>query len=668
MNKILVSFTFLLLFNLSFAQLPKRINWNVSSQAISATESKIIFEAKLDKDWHIWALNPGHEDMIPPSFTFEPGNFFKLKGKISEQGKLKTKAEEALDNATLRYYENKVIYTQLLTYTKPGKIKGSIEYQICDLVNCLPPDNWDFEIELKAYNPQDTVQMTSKFADTAMSATTQNTIDTSLLDSVKTTLSEEAYGIFGNPINPCDIDGNSSTANMTPLMALFLGILGGIAALLFPCTFPMIPMTMSFFLKSSQDDPSRGTKNAILYGFSIFLVYALLSLPFLFLGWSSDALNDFSTNEWVNLAFFVIFVYFAFSLLGYYDISLPSSLANKIDKKSHVGSFMGIFFMALTLAIVSFSCTGPILGLVLGNLKNVKLLTPAMSGFGIGLGVPFALFALFPKALDKLPKMGSWLEILKAVFGFIELAFAIKFLSNADLVKQWGFLKRELFIVIWILISVVTSLYLLGLIKLPKLSKVSPTKITRGLAVIFLVFAGYLGTDFFGGDLRHISGFPPPKYYSYFHHEEEIKVIKNDFEAAKAKAIAEKKPLLIDFTGHACVNCRKMEENVWIEPTIKDKLIREFIIVSLYVDEKKELPESEQYFSESLGKKIISVGNKNTEFELKNFHQVTQPLYVILDIEKNQIMTQPQGGYMSVEDFRDFLDCGLNGYHKNQKK
>jgi thiol:disulfide interchange protein DsbD len=282
------------------------------------------------------------------------------------------------------------------------------------------------------------------------------------------------------------------------LTAFFVGILGGLAALFFPCTFPMIPMTMSFFLKGSEQ--GKGTRNAILYGFCIFLVYFLLSLPFHF-GLGGAALNNFSTNVWVNLIFFVIFIFFSFSLFGFYDISLPASLGNKLDSKSGTGTFIGIFFMAFTLAIVSFSCTGPILGLVLASAKNSAFITPAFSGFGIGLGVPFAIFALFPKLLKNLPKSGSWLDVVKVIFGFIELAFAFKFLSNADLVERWGILKREPFVLIWIAVFILQGLYLIGLFKFKKESIIKKTPITWALAIVSFLFVGYLATDFFGGEL-----------------------------------------------------------------------------------------------------------------------------------------------------------------------
>lgn len=468
------------------------------------------------------------------------------------------------------------------------------------------------------------------------------------------TIDNNVYGEFGKPLMDC----SKREDKLSVWTALFYGILGGFAALFFPCTFPMIPMTMSFFLKGSGDK-KKGVRNAILYGFAIFLVYFLLSLPFNF-GLSGDTLSNFSTNLWVNLFFFIIFLVFAFSLFGFYDISMPSGLANKLDSKSNAGDFIGIFFMAFTLAIVSFSCTGPILGLVLGNLNNAKYITPAFAGFGLGLGIPFAIFALFPSLVKNLPKSGSWLDVVKYVFGFIELAFAFKFLSNADLVMRWGILKREPFVIIWMIVFALMGLYLIGKFSFKKGSTIKKTAATWVLATISFLFVGYLGTDFFGGKLGLISGFPPPKSYSLFDVKEDIKTHKNEFEKALALAKSEGKPLMIDFTGWACVNCRRMEENVWTNPMIHDILSSKYVVVSLYVDEKTELPKDQQVYSKTLGKDLKSVGDKWTDFQGANFHEYTQPQYVIIDPQTNRIINKPMSGFNTVEDYKAFLECGLN--------
>ncbi|KXK42286.1 MAG: cytochrome C biogenesis protein transmembrane region [Bacteroidetes bacterium OLB11] len=493
----------------------------------------------------------------------------------------------------------------------------------------------------------------------------EQTNDAAITTDNSNSTASNSYGSFGTPIGDC---GGAKQEELSIFTALFYGILGGFAALFFPCTLPMIPMTISFFLKGSSDKKT-GIKRGILYGFSIFLVYFLLSLPFLFLGWGGNVLNSFSTNVWVNLAFFAIFIFFAFSLFGYYDISLPSSISSKIDSKSGIGSFGGIFFMALTLAIVSFSCTGPILGLVLGNIENAKLITPAMAGFGIGLGTPFALFAMFPNLLKAMPKSGGWLNTLKVVFGFIELAFALKFLSNADLVKQWGFLKRELFIGLWILVLILIALYLLGIFQIKKDATFKSTMTMKVLAVFSIVFAGYLSLDFFGKDIRLVSGFPPPKFYSFFHKEEKLTKGSNErthdlkglkvylyLEDAMKEAEKQNKPLMIDFTGWACVNCRKMEENVWTNPEVNKLLSDHFIIASLYVDEQIALPENEQFETPYLDKKVAkTVGDKWFDLSLRDFKSATQPFYALIDPVEHRILNTPRGYTPDDKDYVKFF-------------
>jgi len=477
------------------------------------------------------------------------------------------------------------------------------------------------------------------------------------------------YGEFGTIVGDC---GGVLKKELSVWTALLYGVLGGFAALFFPCTLPMIPMTISFFLKGSGDK-KRGVRNGITYGFFIFLVYFLLSLPFLFLGWGGNALNSFSTNVWVNLSFFAIFLVFAFSLFGFYDISLPASIANKVDEKSNIGSISGIFFMALTLAIVSFSCTGPVLGLVLGNISNSKLITPAMSGFGIGLGIPFALFAIFPNLLKALPKSGGWLTVVKVVFGFIELAFALKFFSNADLVKQWGLLKRELFIGIWIIISILTALYLLGIFTFKKDPSFKSTMPMKVLAALAIIFAGYLSLDFMNKEISLVSGFPPPKFYSWFHKEEKLKngsgarthdlkglKVYLYLEDALAEGKKQNKPVMIDFTGWACVNCRKMEENVWTKPAINNLLREKYIIASLYVDEQIELPANQRFASPFLDKKWAStVGDKWFDLSLRNFKSATQPYYALIDPIDHRILNTPKGFTPNEEEYSNFLKCGL---------
>jgi len=648
----------------SFGQSPTRVHLSYATKIISETNAELIITAKMDKGWHIYSMNPGGDgSLIAPEITFTKNNEVELIGSATEKGKLETQDDAGI--GPYHFFENKVVYTQKIKYKNKTKIKGEFYYQTCNENGCLKPTSVDFVIDMNENeDTNNKTKVDTLVKDTLVAMNTDTTPDT-----LAQATGGVVYGEFGTIVGDC---GGVLKKELSVWTALLYGILGGFAALFFPCTLPMIPMTISFFLKGSGDK-KRGVRNGITYGFFIFLVYFLLSLPFLFLGWGGNALNSFSTNVWVNLSFFAIFLVFAFSLFGFYDISLPASIANKVDEKSNIGSISGIFFMALTLAIVSFSCTGPVLGLVLGNISNSKLITPAMSGFGIGLGIPFALFAIFPNLLKALPKSGGWLTVVKVVFGFIELAFALKFFSNADLVKQWGLLKRELFIGIWIIISVLTALYLLGIFTFKKDPSFKSTIPMKVLAALAIIFAGYLSLDFMNKEISLVSGFPPPKFYSWFHKEEKLKngsgarthdlkglKVYLYLEDALAEGKKQNKPVMIDFTGWACVNCRKMEENVWTKPAINNLLREKYIIASLYVDEQIELPANQRFASPFLDKKWAStVGDKWFDLSLRNFKSATQPYYALIDPIDHRILNTPKGFTPNEEEYSNFLKCGL---------
>ncbi len=421
-----------------------------------------------------------------------------------------------------------------------------------------------------------------------------------------------------------------------------------------------------------------------MYGFFIFLIYVLLSVPFYFLdAGSSDILNNISTNAWLNIFFASIFLVFAVSFFGYFEITLPSAFTNTVDSKSDVSSLGGIFFMALTLAIVSFSCTGPILGsLLVGALNQdggAVQLTVAMTGFGLALGLPFALFALFPNWLSSLPKSGGWMNSVKIVFGFIELALAIKFLSNADLVEHWGLLKREVFFAIWIIVGICLVLYLFGIMKFkhdPPPAKLG--KLRMGFALFFLAFTIYLlpgVTKTKYANLSLISGFPPPLSYSLYG-KDLVKIcgvepaVINDYQKALQLSREQNKPVLIDFTGWACVNCRKMEENVWPDPSIKELIDKNFILVSLYVDDREMLPESERFAytsSDGSKKNIATIGDKYITLQDVNFKVQAQPYYVIINGSNEKLLTNPVAYTPGRKDYESWLQCGLKAYKNTGK-
>lgn len=479
---------------------------------------------------------------------------------------------------------------------------------------------------------------------------------------------------LAHPVSPC---GDQGTKGKGLLGIFLLGLVGGFIALLTPCVFPLIPLTVSFFTKKTGQG-KKGTGHALLYGFFILFIYILLSLPFHLLDHTDpEVLNNISTNVWLNLIFFVIFVVFAVSFFGFFEINLPSGISNSVNSKSGGGTIAGIFFMALTLAIVSFSCTGPILGTLLaGALSNnggATQLTFGMGGFGLGLALPFALFALFPGWLGNLPKSGGWLTSVKVVLGFLELAMAMKFLSNADLVEQWGVVRREVFIGFWILIGILLVLYLLGKLRFPHdntVTKLGPVRL--GLVVLFGAATLYLVpglTNTKSANLTLISGFPPPLCYSLYQSpvncEKGIEPLR-DYEVALARARKEHKPILIDFTGWACVNCRRMEENVWPDPRVRARMNDSFVVVSLYVDERRQLPASEQtVFStrDSSQKRIITVGDKWATFQSENFYAVSQPQYAIVSPDE-KILTNTKGYTPTPTEFSAWLDCGLEANRK----
>lgn len=482
---------------------------------------------------------------------------------------------------------------------------------------------------------------------------------------------------INHPVNDC---GDEGTKNKSLLSIFFLGLLGGLIALLTPCVFPLIPVTVTFFTKKSTNK-SRAVTNAVFYGLSIFFIYIAITIPFHVASKaiSPEIFNNISTNVWLNLVFFAIFVFFALSFFGLFEIVLPSSFANKADSKSGLGNFSGIFFMAATLCIVSFSCTGPLLGTLLANVADQGPwpLTVGAAGFGVALGLPFALFALFPNWLQSLPKSGGWMTDVKVVLGFVELALAVKFLANADNVEQWGFLKREVFVAAWIIIAVLVVLYLLGWLKMSHSSPVKKFSFIRiATILLFASIAVYLIPGVFNSRYSRLglfSGFAPPLNYTIYKNHvlltEGIKPLHNEYEKALAQAKAEGKPLLIDFTGWACVNCRRMEEKVWTDKLVDSIMRNNFVVVSLYVDEKTKLPAAEQTVfkiingKDTTDKAVITVGDKWATFQTVNFGATSQPQYAIIDagekaLTKTKFYTPDPG------EFAAWLKCGMDAFNK----
>lgn len=644
----ILAFTFSISFS-SFSQDAGSIyKWEYTSKKIAEGKYELIFSTEGAKGWQLYAPNqePGGVKIVELAF---PDSSISFDGSFTDSGVSKSFPSSIFENTTVKVYEGPtewkaVIYINGIV---PSKLQGTLTY--------FYGKNDEFNSDLPL----------------SFNVTLEGGV-------VAETKIKVAAIDINNPVNPC---GDEGTKNKSILTIFFLGLLGGLIALLTPCVFPMIPVTVSFFTKKSQDK-KKGITSAILYGLFIFLIYVAITIPFHVANSaiSPEIFNNISTNVWLNLLFFVIFVVFAISFFGYFEIGLPAGLANKMDSKSGLGNIGGIFFMAGTLAIVSFSCTGPILGTLLVGVaeQGAWPLTAGAAGFGIALGLPFALFAMFPNWLQSLPKSGGWMTNVKVVLGFLELALAVKFLSNADLVKQWGLLKREVFIGLWILISLLTVLYLLGKIKFPHTSPVKKFSFTRiAFIVLFAAITIYLIpglTNSKMADLKLISGFPPPRttyslYSSDKNHQDIFEPIQNDYTGALELARKENKPVLIDFTGWACVNCRRMEEKVWPNSVVDSLMRNEFVVVSLYVDERRNLPLTEQIvYKTSTGqeKSIITVGDKWSTFQTENFGATSQPQYIILTADEI-VLTKSKFYTPDADEFIKWLKCGLEAFESKKK-
>ncbi len=657
MKNLLGLFLFLVSFTINAQTEQQPVVWKTSVKKITASKYDLIFEATIFDKWHLYSQYNPEDASLPLEISLAKENpNIKLIGKATESETHKEYSEVWEKEEV--FFENKAILTQRIQLTSKDitDVELNLFGQVCKEVCININENFTFSLTGNNSKKKGDKQLDQKSKDLSKKL---------VLDlKNKELLVSETQKESG---------GNSS------LLTIFLlGFVGGLLALLTPCVFPMIPLTVSFFTKQSQNK-KKGVSNAILYGFFIVLIYILLSIPFHFLdGINPEILNTISTNVWLNIFFFAILVFFAFSFFGYYEITLPSSWGNKMDSASNIGGFLGIFFMALTLAIVSFSCTGPILGsLLAGSLTSdggAMQLTAGMSGFGFALALPFALFAMFPSWLNSLPKSGGWLNATKVVLGFLELAFAFKFLSNADLVEHWGLLKREVFIGIWIILFIALALYLFKRIKFPHDSrdkKLSFSRISFGILVIsFVIYLtpGVLKTPWW--NLNLLSGFPPPQFYSVYEQQSDCPLgldCYKDFDEGLAVAKQQDKPILLDFTGWACVNCRKMEENVWIQPEIYQLLKDDYILISLYVDDRKQLSKEEQFqFLKPNGtiKTIETIGDKWATFQTVNFQTASQPFYVLLSPDLEVLNSSIQ--YTDASTYQKWLETGLQNF--NSKK
>ena len=670
MKKAILPIFFLLGTILSFGQILEPVKWTYESKNISDQNYELIFTATIDQDWAVYSQFIGDDGPIPTTFTFEDNDAFELIGSVLESDENKVTKYDAVFDMELSKFFNKAVFTQKVRLnTDTAVIKGSLTYMTCDDQQCLPPTDEPFEFTFSASGvtaSQGDIGEDIKVDENAVNQLLYGLSPSDLKKSDKNCSNE----VVSNVSNAQD-QGNS-------LLSIFgLGILGGLLALLTPCVFPMIPLTVSFFTKKGEQAKSSGLSKAILYGFFIVAVYLVLSIPFHLLdSINPDILNDISTNVWLNVLFFVIFVFFAFSFFGYYELTLPSSWTNTTTQGENVGGIVGVFFMALTLAIVSFSCTGPILGsLLAGSLTSdggAWQLTAGMGGFGVALGLPFTLFAAFPGWLNSLPKSGGWLNTTKVVLGFLELALAFKFLSVADLVQHWNILKIEPFLIIWILIFGGLALYLFGKIKFPHDSPIQKLSFSRiAFAILVASFTIYLISGFRVNKetetfrpLTLLSGLAPPVGYSFIYPNDcpnNLDCYK-DLKEGVAHATKVNKPIMLDFTGYGCVNCRKMEEHVWPLEKIDRYLRNDYVLISLYVDDKKALPEDQQVYVNRINggtRKLEDYGDKWANFQTQFFKNNSQPYYVLLSPDGKTILNPPVAYTPDEDQYAQFLECGL---------
>lgn len=673
----------------SFSQ-ERPAHFNISSKKMSDNEYKIIVNVKIDDPWHIYSINQNPDDgPMPTAIHFDKSNDYERTGKLNQSKGIKEM--DKVFGVEVEYFTKSAQFWQNIKIKKNGKIKisGTYEYQACTEEKCIfpPAEPFEFYIDAKLSN------------ETAENKTSQDSANHQTVSNISSSQSKDTLIVNTNTPNFKTLPEHSSAGTQNDITELSLwmifieGFLGGLAALFTPCVFPLIPMNISFFTKRHKDR-KKSIKEAMLYSFSIIIIYLLLGI-FVTLAFGASALNDLSTNVWFNLIFFLILLIFGFSFLGAFEINLPSSFVNKMDSLSNKGGFIGIFFMAFTLALVSFSCTGPIVGTLLVQTASTgAIIAPSigMLGFSSALAIPFGLFAAFPSWLQSLPKSDSWLNSVKVTLGFIEIALALKFASNADLVVQANIITREVFLVIWMALFALLTLYLLGFFKTHHDGEWKYLSVTRlMLATISLSFTLYMIPGLWGAPLNLISGILPPLEYSESPHgfmntfsdnnssltnhlpegmevnKQGILHFKNNYTKALEYAKKTNKPLMIDFTGHACANCRKTEDFIWPDDRVKNILNNEVVLVSLFVDDKRELPENEHFEAEWYGRKrkITTIGDKYKYMEETRYGQSSQPLYVLLDHHEN-LLVEVRGYHPDKEEYINWLKKGIKAFKEKK--
>ena len=684
MKKVLSFMLLLMIAWAAEAQILTPVKWEIKLEDSDSSVKTLLFSAKLDNGWHLYDMNLPEGGPISTSFNYETLKGAKTVGSPVPSKKATTVYDEQFE-MNLSWYAHEVSFTQKLEITNPKafKVEGYVEFMACNDENCLPPDKESFSFNQSNINVEKTLQAMAKVEDIpaeeladTVSVVEEVSEDVSVAkpnktaDTVGTSSSLVHSDLWEPVIEELKAFGDTTVtaADTSWLFIFFAGFLGGLIALLTPCVWPMIPMTVSFFLKRTKDR-KKAIRDAVTYGVSIIVIYLVLGL--LITGiFGASALNDLSTNAIFNIIFFLLLVLFAVSFFGAFEIVLPSSWTNKLDMKADsTTGIISIFFMSFTLVLVSFSCTGPIIGTLLVQAASMgSKVGPAigMFGFALALSIPFSFFAVFPNMLQSMPKSGGWLNSVKVVLGFLELALALKFLSVADLAYGWRVLDREVFVVLWIVIFALLGFYLLGKIRFSHDSELKHVSVPRlFMAIISFGFSIYMIPGLWGAPLKAISAFAPPLYTQDFSlYDNEVHAAFTDYEAGMEYAKRNNKPVMIDFSGYGCVNCRKMEASVWTNIRVKDILEKDYVLITLIVDDKSKLPEPIEIVENGKTRVLRTVGDKWSYLQRSKFGANAQPFYVLLDGDGKPL--SPSYAFdEDVSKYIQFLNKGLSEFQNN---
>lgn len=659
----------------SFAQIQEPVKFKTELKTISDTEAQIVFTGNIDAGWHVYSTDLPSGGPISATFNVEKIQGAELMGKLTPQGKEIENFDKVFE-MKLRYFENTATFVQKFKITDASyQIEGYLEYGACNDENCLPPTEVPFSFSGKGNAATATVATSETKAETVNQPAAENSVaEATAIDSAATVALSDNETSVQDYWTPVIKELNSygettSQQDRSWIYIFFAGFIGGLLALFTPCVWPIIPMTVSFFLKRSKDK-KKGIRDAWTYGASIVVIYVALGLAITLI-FGASALNALSTNAVFNILFCLMLIIFAASFFGAFELTLPSKWSNAVDSKAEQTSgLLSIFLMAFTLSLVSFSCTGPIIGFLLVEVSTTgSVIAPAigMLGFAIALALPFTLFAMFPSWLKSMPKSGGWMNVIKVTLGFLELAFALKFLSVADLAYGWRILDRETFLALWIVIFGLLGFYLLGKIKFPHDDDDNTTSVPRFfMALISLAFAVYMVPGLWGAPLKAVSAFAPPMTTQDFNlYNNEVHAKFDDYDAGMEYAKRNEKPVMLDFTGYGCVNCRKMEAAVWTDPKVSKLMTDDYVLITLYVDNKEPLPEHIKVMENGKERTLRTVGDKWSYLQRSKFGANAQPFYVLIDNE-GKPLNKSYSYDEDIDKYVDFLQTGLDNYKKEK--